>query len=92
MGKALGAKPTTETHAKLAGVDDTANIVLLAHGDEDKNSSGRLYGKDFAGKSPKDLVKLLLDNPNEKKRLNTSYSGTIYLDGCFTAQGGAMQN
>lgn len=92
MGKALGTKPVTGDRAKFAGIEGSGAIVLLAHGDEDKNSSGQIYGKDFAGKSPKDLVALLLDNKDPRKQLSPEYSGTIYLDGCFTAQGSAMEN
>lgn len=90
MRKALGVKPGSGKD--LGAIDGSASIILLAHGDEDKTSSGQIYGKDFAGKSPKDLVAMLVDNKDPKKRLSPSYSGTIYLDGCFTAQGGAMQN
>jgi hypothetical protein len=92
MGKAMNTKAVTEKEAKFAGISGSTPIVLLAHGDEDKTASGQIYGKDFAGKQPADIVKLLLDNRDEKKRLSPEYSGTIYLDGCFTAQGGAMQN
>ena len=91
MGKKFGAKPTTAATANF-GITGTTAIVLLAHGDEDKNSTGQIYGKDFAGKTPAEIVKLLLDNPDAKKRLSPDYAGTIYLDGCFTAQGSAMQN
>jgi hypothetical protein len=91
MAKKMGAKPVTAPAANFGITGNTA-IVLLAHGDEDKNSTGQLYGKDFAGKQPAEIVKLLLDNPDPKKRLSPDYAGTIYLDGCFTAQGSAMQN
>lgn len=90
MRNALGVKPGS---GKAPGeLDGTESIILLAHGDEDKTSSGKIYGKDFAGKTPKELVAMMVDNKDPKKRLSPSYSGTIYLDGCFTAQGGAMQN
>jgi len=89
MRNALGAKPGNKD---LGAIDGNASIILLAHGDEDKTSSGQIYGKDFAGKTPKELVAMLVENKDPKKRLSPSYSGTIYLDGCFTAQGGAMQN
>ncbi len=92
MAKATGTRAVTGDKAKFGGIGGTTPIILLAHGDEDKTASGQIYGKDFAGKSPKELVALLLDNKNEKKRLSPDYAGTIYLDGCFTAQGGAMAN
>ncbi len=88
MRNALGAK----TDKDLGDIDGSVSIILLAHGDEDKTASGQIYGKDFAGKSPKELVAMLVDNKDKKKRLAPSYAGTIYLDGCFTAQGGAMAN
>ena len=34
----------------------------------------------------------LVKNKDPKKRLHPEFSGTVYLDGCFTAQGGAMKN
>lgn len=92
MAKATGTKAVTGSRAKFAGITGTTPIILLAHGDEDKTASGQIYGRDFADKSPKELVALLLDNKNEAKRLSPDYAGTIYLDGCFTAQGGAMDN
>jgi|APMI01.1.fsa_nt_gi hypothetical protein len=89
MSQALGTKPDGKS---VGEIDGSVSIILLAHGDEDKTASGQIYGKDFAGKSPKDLVALLVDNKDPKKRLSPTYAGTIYLDGCFTAQGGAMEN
>ncbi len=75
----------------LVGIG-SGNIVLLAHGEEDKTSSGQIYGKNFAGQNPASIIKLLTANADPKKRLLPTYAGTIYLDGCFTAQGGAMKN
>jgi hypothetical protein len=76
---------------KLVGIG-AGNIVLLAHGEEDKTSSGQIYGKNFAGQSPASIIKLLTANADPKKRLLPTYAGTLYLDGCFTAQGAAMKN
>lgn len=78
--------------ANFGLISGTSPIILLAHGDEDKTSTGQIYGKDFAGKTPAQLVTLLVDNADPKRCLSRDYAGTIYLDGCFTAQGGAMQN
>lgn len=91
MARSNNTRATTPDKAEF-GISGSAPIILLAHGDEDKTSTGQIYGKDFAGKSPADIVKLLTENPDAKKRLSPDYAGTIYLDGCFTAQGGAMQN
>ncbi len=90
MRNALGAKGGGPS--ALGAIDGSAAIILLAHGDEDKTASGQIYGKDFAGRTPKELVAMLTANKDPKKRLSPTYSGTIYLDGCFTAQGGAMAN
>ena len=38
------------------------------------------------GKTEAQLVQILCMNPDPTKRLNKEYSGTIYLDGCFTAE------
>jgi hypothetical protein len=92
MAKAKNTTAVEGKDAKFAGISGSTPIILLAHGDEDKTSTGQIYGKDFAGKQPKELVAMLLDNKDEKKRLSKDYAGTIYLDGCFTAQGGAMKN
>ncbi len=92
MGTAMKTNPVLPGKAKFGKIQGATPIVLLAHGDEDKTSTGAIYGKDFAGKQPADIVKLLCDNPDENKRLSPEYSGVIYLDGCFTAQGGAMEN
>src|SRR5271154_1708466 len=92
MGKKLNTTAVTKDKVgeKLVGIK--GDIVLLAHGDEDKTSSGQIYGKDFAGKSPSWIVDLLAKNKDVTKRLQPDYSGTVYIDGCFTAQGGAMKN
>lgn len=92
MAKVNNTKAVEGKDAKFGAIAGTTPIILLAHGDEDKTSSGQIYGKDFAGKTPQQLVALLTENPDPKKRLSPEYSGTIYLDGCFTAQGVAMQN
>jgi hypothetical protein len=92
MEKKLNTTAVMKKDAGKALEGLTGDIVLLAHGDEDKTSSGQIYGKDFAGKSPEWIVKLLTQNPDTKKRLTPEYSGTVYIDGCFTAQGGAMKN
>lgn len=80
-----------ELSKKLGGLR-SGELVLLAHGDEDKTSSGQIYGKDFAGTSAGDLVTFLTKHKDVNKRLHPDFNGTIYLDGCFTAQGGAMKN
>jgi hypothetical protein len=92
MEKKLGTAAVTRKDVGAALVGLKGDIVLLAHGDEDKTSSGQIYGKDFAGKSPSWIVNLLTKNPDPKKRLTPEYSGTVYIDGCFTAQGSAMKN
>jgi hypothetical protein len=92
MGDALGIKPLTEGRAPFGKLKGTKPLVLVAHGDEDITSTGQIYGKNFAGKTPAEIVKMLLDNPDQNKQLSPDYEGTIYLDGCFTAQGGAMEN
>ena len=88
----MGTKAVEKKDVGKALEGLTGDIVLLAHGDEDKTSSGQIYGKDFAGKSADWIVKLLTKNPDPKKRLMADYKGTVYIDGCFTAQGGAMKN
>src|SRR5262249_17125024 len=92
MGKTMKKNGVEGKDAEFGQISGKTPIVLLAHGDEDKTSTGQIYGKDFANKTPAQIVTLLCENKDPKKRLNSNYSGVIYLDGCFTAQGGAMQN
>jgi hypothetical protein len=63
-------------------------IVLLAHGAPMGNAKipGKVHATNFGNKRPDDIVKYL------KKTLPLSYSGVVYLDGCYTAAGGSPQN
>jgi hypothetical protein len=92
MAKAKGTDVKTVKEADFSGLDDSTPIILLAHGSEDKSSTGTVWGQKFAGVGPEAIVNYLVKNPDKKKRLGPNYSGTIYLDGCFTAQVGGMGN
>lgn len=85
-------RATTKSKVEYGKITGNAPIILLAHGNEDKTATGQIYGKDFAGRTPEQLVAMLVENPDPRRALSREYSGTIYLDGCFTAQGGAMEN
>jgi hypothetical protein len=61
-------------------------IVLAAHGGR-AAVSGTIIGTDLGQKSPAQIVALLTENQDEKKRLNPKFKGTIILSGCFTAAG-----
>ena len=63
-------------------------IVLLAHGAEMGNAKvpGKVHAKNFGNKNAGAIVSYL------KKTLPLSYSGVVYLDGCYTAAGGSPQN
>jgi hypothetical protein len=61
----------------------TGNIVLSAHGTPKNLASGRVIGTELAGKSPEQIVKLLID-----KGMRPDYDGRVDLSGCFTASGG----
>jgi len=69
---------TTADFSKITG-----NIVLSAHGTPKNLASGRVIGTELAGKSPEQIVKLLVD-----KGMRADYDGRIDLSGCFTASGG----
>jgi hypothetical protein len=61
----------------------TGNIVLSAHGTPDNLKSGRVIGTKLAGKTPEQIVQLLVD-----KGMGPDYDGRVDLSGCFTASGG----
>lgn len=63
-------------------------IVLLAHGAPMGNAKvpGKVHAKNFGNKKAGEIVKYL------QKTLPLSYSGVVYLDGCYTAAGGTPQN
>ncbi len=81
MAKAKGTKVTDEGKAK--GKNVQGDIILLAHGEPTGKAPGKVYAKKFANKSPKGVVKYL----TKDMKLSKKYSGTIYLDGCYTAAG-----
>ena len=83
--KARGGKEVGDDETLTKG--DTAPIVVVAHGGK-AESSGKVYAKEFAEKSPKELVDFLV----KKKKLEKNYAGTLYLDGCFTAAGKTDKN
>lgn len=87
MGQAKGAKVIHGAGKMNFGkITGSKSLMLIAHGSVQKTDLGdTLYGKNFGGKSPADLVKLLTENPDEAKRLAPDYSGTIYLNGCYTS-------
>ncbi len=91
MAKAKGTTVVNAQDADFSGLDGSTPIILLAHGSEDKSSSGTVWGQKFAGVSPKGIVDYLISG-EKKSRLSKSYAGTVYLDGCFTAQVGGMDN
>lgn len=87
MGHAMGVNAKHDMDrmpfGKLTG---TKSLMLIAHGSVKETDEGDfLYGKNFAGKDPAALVKMLTENPDERKRLSPLYAGTIYLNGCYTA-------
>ncbi len=63
-------------------------IVIVAHGAPMGNAKvpGKVHASNFGNKSASDMIKYLA------KTLPKSYSGVIYLDGCYTAAGGSPKN
>jgi hypothetical protein len=86
-GAADALKDRYKTDVKTEKTADfskiTGNIVLSAHGTPKNLASGRVIGTELAGKTPEQIVKLLMD-----KGLRPDYDGRIDLSGCFTASGG----
>lgn len=69
------------------GGASSAPIVILAHGTPlGKVGSGKVHATNFGDKKPADIVSYL------KKSLPVTYSGVIYLDGCYTAAGNTPLN
>jgi hypothetical protein len=84
--KALDTKAKKGTNQPYGKITGSGPLVIVAHGSVEKPVSGAtVYGKNFAKKSATELVKILTENSDEDKRLSLEYSGTIYLDGCYTA-------
>lgn len=93
VAKGVGAKEVKQgTKLPYGKITGSTPLILVAHGSEedDLSGSGKIYGRQFAGKTATELVKILTENKDETKRLSTEYSGTIYLNGCYTATPSAM--
>ena len=69
--------------ADFSKAGSNAPIVLLAHGSTPlfASSKGNVHAVQFGGKSPQTMIDYI------KKTLPKTYSGIIYLDGCFTGSG-----
>lgn len=69
--------------ADFAKAGSNAPIVLLAHGSTPmfQSSKGNVHAVEFGGKSPQVMIDYIA------KTLPKTYSGQIYLDGCFTGSG-----
>lgn len=95
-GQSYGAKDDKHTgtvvedqkfKAEAFSGANNAPIVLLAHGTPlGKVGSGRVVASHFADKKPADIIAYL------KKSLPVTYSGVVYLDGCYTAAGNSPLN
>jgi hypothetical protein len=66
---------------------NNAPIVILAHGTSlGTVGGGKVHATQFGGKSSSQIVDYL------KKSLPVTYSGVVYLDGCYTAAGNTPLN
>jgi hypothetical protein len=64
----------------------TGNVILAAHGQRTE-VNGTIIGVSLGKRTAEEIVALLTTG-DKKKRLNTDFSGTVWLSGCFTASGG----
>lgn len=87
-GKHKKEKVKGEDKVDFAEAGLKGPIVLLAHGSPMGNAKvpGKVHAKHFGNKKAGDIVNYL------RKTLPLSYSGVVYLDGCYTAAGGSPQN
>lgn len=65
----------------------SGNVILAAHGSR-LEVSGTIIGVKLGKRTAKEIVELLTEGDDKKKRLNPEFSGTVWLSGCFTASGG----
>jgi len=83
-GKVVEDKDLKE---KAFSSSNNAPIVILAHGTPlGKVGGGKVHATQFGGKKPSEIVDYL------KKSLPVTYSGQVYLDGCYTAAGNTPLN
>jgi hypothetical protein len=68
------------------GAIRTGTVVLAAHGGK-AAVSGTVIGTALGRKTPEQIVALLTDNPDKRKRLSKKFNGTVLLSGCYTASG-----
>jgi hypothetical protein len=65
----------------------TGNVILAAHGSRTE-VNGMIIGTKLGKRTPAEIVGLLTEGDDKKKRLSPDFSGTVWLSGCFTASGG----
>lgn len=83
MAKAKGTVSQDADKVDLNAKGSKVPIIILAHGAPSSSIPGTVYAKEFANKKPAEIIKYLVDD----KKLDKSYAGVIYLDGCYTAAG-----
>jgi hypothetical protein len=86
QAKKAGTKVTTPETAELRGIR-TGNVILVAHGGR-AEVGGTIIGTKLGQKTAAQIVAMLTDNSDADKNLHPSFSGTVWLYGCFTAAGG----
>src|SRR5207245_227700 len=80
----LNAAQKSRDNIDVGGIK-VGTVVLAAHGTPVQVGLDHVIGSHLGQKTAAQIVALLTESADEKKRLSPKFHGTILLSGCFTA-------